>query len=301
MIRGTGLAGVVLLLALAGKGQAEEVYSIKLREADKGVTVFVEKTETISEKSNVTDATGKALRDKDEKGMEESVYHETILEKPADRKSPTRLQRRYDKAAVKTGDKVQTQPYQGKTVIIEEKDARYRFRIEGGDELTGDSASYLDMEFNRAGHRALDWNKLLLPGHEVKVGASWQIDTQALARQWEKGIDIEIDAAKTTASGTLRRVYQKDGRRFGVLELSLELPLTAFTRARKLPLLPGSRMTVHMTADACIDGSVDTCVMEGSMRMNVTANLPAKDGTQTKLTLAVESTSKETRKEEAKK
>jgi hypothetical protein len=286
MVRGKGLAGVIAIFGLAGLGQAQEAYSIKLREADKGATVFVEKTETIIEKSNLTDAGGKALRDKDEKGMEEFAYHETILEKPSDNKLPTRVRRRYEKATVKTGDKVQALPYQGKTVINEEKDGKYHFRFEGGDELTGDNAQYLDREFNRAGNRALDWKKLLLPSQEVEVGATWQIDTQALARQWERGIGMEIDAAKATASGTLRRVYQKDGRRFGVLELSLELPLTAFDRARKLPLLPGSRMIVHMTADACIDGSVDACV---------------KDGTQSKLTLAVESTSKETRKEEAKK
>jgi hypothetical protein len=78
--------------------------------------------------------------------------------------------------------------------------------------------------------------------------------------------DMELDAKKVKGTGKLVKVYDKDGHKYGVMEVTIELPLLKMgTPAGAKPLGEGSFMKLDLTADGCIDGSVVSGGMKGKM------------------------------------
>src|SRR5439155_714677 len=134
--------------------------------------------------TTVKDPAGNTLDDRAQKTSEVNRYREEVLEKEPGRRA-TRLRRQYEKAQARTDDQAETLPYQGKTVLIEKKGDKYRFRIEGGAELTGKDARFLDKEFNAKGRTEDEsqLEKLFLPDKAVPVGASWKLDLERIAKE----------------------------------------------------------------------------------------------------------------------
>src|SRR5262249_41330080 len=143
-----------------------------------------------------------------------TVYRETILEKPAGARLPTKLKRHYEKAEVTLDDTVTKLPYHGKTVLIEKKENGYRFSYEGGAELKDKEAALLAREFHKQ-ETAPDFTKLYLPGQPVEVGESWKPDAAAILKEYKTVDGPQADEAKVRATARLDRVHDKDGRRFG--------------------------------------------------------------------------------------
>src|SRR5262249_50246140 len=177
----------------------------------KGDVEQTEKVLTEQTKLKILDPQGNALKDSDEKKTTSFVYKETILEKPDGKKKATRLSRHYDKAEVTKEGKAQTRSYQGKTVLIEKKDGKYHFSIEGGDEVKAEEAQELNKEFNKEMDVDKDWTQLMLPKKAVKVNESWKIDGAVFAKDLEKefGGAMQIDAAKMVATGKLLKAHKK--------------------------------------------------------------------------------------------
>jgi hypothetical protein len=142
------LSQMLGLIWAPGAGRAQETYTIRLKEEARGHRHKVEKRFTGESAMKVVDSQGNPLQATEENEKERFVYEETILERPEGLK-PTHLRRRYEVAQTNIGTDNQTFPYLGKTIDIQKKGDRYHFRVEGGEQLSGADAQFLDQEFNK--------------------------------------------------------------------------------------------------------------------------------------------------------
>src|SRR4051794_23339335 len=148
MLRSLGWVAAFALLTASAGAQDDKAYSIKFRKPADGETSLVQKSEKGDEDLKIADNNGNPLKDEAKKTEKTFVYRETVLARKGTAR-PTRLKRAYQKAELTANGETKALPYQGKTLLIEKKDGKYAFHIEGGDELTGDDAKHLDEEFNK--------------------------------------------------------------------------------------------------------------------------------------------------------
>lgn len=291
MIRKIGLLAAIVLVVQGGTRAQDGSYTIKVKEPGKGETVLVERSEVITNSTRVEDAVGKALQDDTTKGVMSATYKETILEQEG-KKRPTRLRREYAKAQLKMGDKTIDLPYNGKTILIEkQKDNKYHFKVENGPELTGPDVEPLDKEFNTGGAEdTFDLEKHLLPKAAVRINDTWKLDMAALAKDFSSNTQVEVDAPKAAGTGQLKKVYQKEGRSFGELHFLIDMPLKSVPgdQGKKLELKPGSKASLDVTLDVCIDGTSVAGSMKGKMKMNFQAAVPLGKEATGRLTAATE-------------
>jgi hypothetical protein len=306
MVRSIRLA-VALGLALApAAARADEAYAIKIKEPAKGDVSQVDSTDKTDSQTKLLDAAGKlfadpngkAVLDKAETTEKAAAYRETVLDKEPGKRRATRLERHYDKAQATAGGKAKDLPYQGKTVVIEKKEGKYHFRIKDGAELEGDDAKQLDEEFNKDPDEEFDLQKAVLPGKAVAVNGTWKLDMGPLVASFARATKMQIDADKAEGSGKLVKVYDKDGARFGVMELHLDLPLKEMGEGKnKLALEAGSKWTMDITLDGCIDGSRLDGTRKSVSKIDATGAVPLPDGSKAKLTVVATGNSQETSKE----
>src|SRR5260370_10767261 len=135
MVQSAWLLMVLSLVPGPGRGNAEETFTFKIKASNKGDRSQVDKQATDQSTMQLEDSQGNTVQAKEETKAEKFVYQETILEKPAGQARAARLRRHYDLAEAKTGDDRRTLPYQGKTGVISKKGDRYRFQIDGGEEI----------------------------------------------------------------------------------------------------------------------------------------------------------------------
>jgi hypothetical protein len=288
LVRILSVAVVFGLVAGPAWGQGDKAYTIKIKKLGKGQSERVEKAEQSTQAVKVMDNNGNLIEEKEEKKARDFVYVETVLEQKGSQKA-TKLTRKYEKAVETKEGKDTTLPFQGKTVLIEKKGDKYEFRVEGGEELTGEAAEALNKEFNKKGQ--LDdatLVKLLLPDRAVKVGESWQIDSKVIEKAFGEGAELELAPGKTAATGKLVRAYKKGGRQYGVITLHLRLmPKSVSQKGNKIPLQPNSQMTLEMTVDTCIDGSSTnhTATFRGDAAIE--ALLPNPDNPMARLALTI--------------
>src|SRR5262249_14419819 len=243
------------------------------------------KTEQSAQQIKI-DKDGNVLKEKEEKHGHTCAYRETVLEKKAGAKKAARLKRHYDKAVVTSDGELQTLPYEGKTVLIEQKGWRDALRVEGGREIKGPDAKFLDEEFNKKKAGGGDFEKLLLPGKAVKVGESWKIDPALVNKGLQAGSGMELDPDKTSATAKMEQGYREDGRQIGAMTLGLEVTPGALKNAgQTVRVQPGAKMVLEMTLDACIDGS--QAVGDGTLALTITAEALLPDPDQPMFTLTV--------------
>jgi len=289
MLRTLSLAALLGLLAGPARAGDPQTYTIKLKKAGEGSVSRVDKSESGTRTIKATDNDGNVLQDKEEKTGKHYVYTATILEKPAGKKA-TRLKRQYQKARVIEDGEERKLPYEGKTVLIEKKGERYVFRIEGGEELTGDDARRLDREFNKKEEISdEELEKAMLPGKAVRLNEEWKIPAAILAKAFG-GEGLTLDAEKSTASGKLVKAYKKDGRQFGVLVYRMKLEVKSATDdGKKIQFQPGSLLEMEVRGDACIDGSSSTGLGTITARSRVEALVPTPDMPKGRVTVTVRS------------
>lgn len=146
-------------------------------------------------------------------------------------------------------------PFHGKTVLLERNKNGFRCRIQDGETLTGDDATLLgDLPSTEENN---ELSQLLIPREPIPVGGEWKIDARGVAAIF--GSPSNPEASK--GGGRLARVYQKDGRRYGVLVIHIDLGVKGAVdiAAGKANFKPGSRVILDVVQDCCIDGTrVDT-------------------------------------------
>ncbi len=268
MIRNLTLAALGLLVVPVC-AQAQEAYALKIKRPGQGDTLLVEKADRSLQQVKVSDLKDNVLNDKEEREAHAAVYRETILEKKPGARA-ARLKRSYTRADRTVDGVTKALSYQGKTVLVEQKDGKYAFRIEGGGELSGADAVLLDREFNRKKLDANEFVQFFLPARPVKAGEAWQPDRALVNKGFQDGTGFEVLSEKTVATGKLTRVYQKDGRLFGVVALHLEITPKSLPQGdKRLAIQPESRVVIDVTLDGCLDGSA--AVISGTVASVVNA------------------------------
>lgn len=292
-----GLA--VVPLPAAGQDKAEK-YTLKIKSPQAKQAFDVVSTGKKSISFKVVDANQNVAVDKTEDTITKFIYREVGLEKPAKEPKFTKLERHYSTAERRANGKRVTLPYQGKTLsITKEKHGGYEFALDDGEKLSIDESTELIEEFNKGGLGGV--MELLLGRSEpVTVGETWKVDAAKLAEGFEKNANLTIDPAKSTLSGKLVRAYKKDGRQFGVIELTIDLAVTAFIQdGNKLPTKDSS-FKLNLECDLCIDGSADQSAIKGTLEANIRATVE-QNGMQLTLTIGLQGEVNQTRREAGKK
>jgi hypothetical protein len=254
MIHRTSAFIVLLLLSTAGRGQAQESYTLKLKETAQGDSYLFRHTDNIKTTTKIVDDQGnsqKALTDTRGKAF---AYVESILQKPAGQAVPTALRRGYRKAVISWNDRTQTLPMDGLAVLIDKKDDKYEYRLENGAKLTAEDIAELDLDFNKRTFNFLDQD--VLPAKAVKLKDTWSLDGAVLLQGMSKDELQKFDRDKAKLNATLVKVYDKNKSQFGVVEFQFELPLAAGAMVGKGFKVLGGKLVIQGTFDGCVDGSL---------------------------------------------
>ena len=271
---------VVLVVVAPTSVRAQEKYTIKLKEVGIGDTLRTESKETTVTKSQTIGEKDKQPgKTTEEKLTRDLLFLETVVERPAAQKMPTKIKRVYEKATLTpfmggaAGD-AKPQAYHGKTVLIEKKQAGYVFRIEGGDAFKD---STLDNEFN--GGQQESHKRLFLPSQPVAVGDTWKVDTAPLLHGFKQ--DEKVTVKKAEGTGKLVKVYKKDGRQFGVIETAIAMEFTVEVKEAdpktKGTLSAAQKLTMKVTFDGCVDGTLAEGRVDSSSEYHSTSVFRAPD------------------------
>jgi hypothetical protein len=263
-----------LAMALSPLAAPAQEYPIKLAKPGPGEAFQVKVENNTDVDFKLLDAGGNAVMDKKEVKGHLFIFREVGLERGPAGGDLVKLKRTYKKAQRTVDGDRRTLPFQGETVLINKKEGASTFQIEDGEVVEGEDAKELAEEFNKGGAGKL--LEVFLPKKAVKVNEAWAFDTAMLAKDFMKDGKIEIDAAKSTGAGKLLRVYQKNGRQFGVIELTVTLPVTALINdGNKTPTKQG-KLVIKVESDRAIDGSLDESLLkvsfDGDIRGEINAN-----------------------------
>ncbi|MFO0826235.1 MAG: hypothetical protein U0792_24470 [Gemmataceae bacterium] len=225
--------------------RAEEKYDLKLKyQADVGKSVVVKTTGDDQGGWRVFDADGKLLRTI---GGTKRVTNYTLTVFSRDKSIET-WSRAYDTANKTEDGKTKTFSYQKRTVLFERKDEVTRAGVVGKPPLDTEDLNKLIDRANEKGPTTEEWVRAILPRGPVAVGETWDVDP-VIASKTPADFEVERKGAKGTA--TLKKVYMRDGTRFGVIQLDLKLGLKRFVGITCDPILAD----ITITIESAIDGT----------------------------------------------
>jgi hypothetical protein len=245
------------LIALAGCGQpsgkggdtkapADKAYTIKIKTfPDQGKSVSHQESKTDTGSIKISDDKGKLLNEQKQDSSEEDSFTETVLEKGD--KTPKKIKLVYDKAVKTEGGKSDPRSYQGLTVLLTWIDGKYDVEPEGKGTIAPKDLK----EFAKRNHEA-EVIDILLPSKAVKVGDKWPVDVLAFTKLLGDG-EMELDQGKSKGEGKLVKVYDKDGKQYGDIEVDLKLAPKGM--GQELKFDPPGDFTMKITVKAPIDGS----------------------------------------------
>jgi hypothetical protein len=252
-------------------------FTIKFKESGDGDVALVKKSDTTVTKVLVEDAGGGVLADQNETKGDTLEFKETTIKRAAG-KSPTKLMREYVKAQSVKGDTAEDWGLQGKTVLIEKKDKQFHFTYKDGSQVEGKAAAALAKEFGKKSDTSKEIEKMILPQKAVNVGESWKIQMAKIVTELSKE-GMTLDATKATGKGTLVKAYKKNGRQFGEMRFSLDIPVATVGKGTAtLTFAAGAKILMDLSLDACIDGSSDAGVMKMKMTMRGDATTKGAPG-----------------------
>jgi hypothetical protein len=246
---------VCVVLALVGSASAQEKFTVKPRNDQQGDITNIVREEKAEESIRLLSPDGKEVQKKSQTSTLSTSFREEILAKVAGERA-TKLTRTYTKAELKIGENSEDLAYKGKTVLIEKSGAAYKFSVEG-KALEGRDQGTLPKDFDAKKPSEEESEKLFLPNKPVAEGETWTIDAKELLirmagnkEEAQKTFDVE----KAKASGTLTKAYKKGTAQFGVIEFNVSVPMKLFSG--RFPCKDGATLSIKITGDLCIDGSI---------------------------------------------
>ena len=247
---------------------ADEAVTIKVKRLAAGDVVRTDKSDESTETTTVT-AGGKDQKQED-KSSNKAKFTDEVLAADGTSVKPTKVKRAYETAeAVRKGKDVEL-GLAGKTVLIEKGADKYAYTLDGKP-VAAAAKDVLDREYNRAGMAAFE--DVMMPKNAVKVGEKWQVEPAVLAKLF--GEQMTIDTDKTKVSGKLVKTYDKGGVKYGVIEFTIDLAITAMKSPMgELPASDGSVMSFVVSRDGCIDGTALDDVMTGNIKADIGIKLP---------------------------
>lgn len=257
--------GVVVLLAAVAVAQvaAQDAVAIKFADPKAGERVQVTEDET----AVVTTTVKGMSQDKVDKSMKSVVYVEECVTPPeAAGKKSLKATRTYSKIEGSKDGQPLDAGLVGKTIRIEKAGGKYTFTVDGKP-VAGAIAAELEQAYNKPdGTSAKDF----FPETPLKAGDTWKVDSKKLLAGLADD-KFTFDAAKAAMTGKLVKTYQKDGAGYGVFEVKASLPITGLGPKNPLTVKPGSQMTLTLTGDGCIDGTVPGGETATKMQLRIEA------------------------------
>ena len=265
----------VLSLVLTPLASPAQEYAIRLGKPGPGDQLQVKVDNATEVEFKALDSSGNAVVEKKEIKGHQFIFRQTGIERGPSGGDLVKLKRTYKKAQRTLDGDRRTLPFQGETVLIEKnKDGPFTFQIVDGEVVEGEDAKELHEEFNKGGIGKLF--EMFQPKQAVKVGETWKLDVAMLAKEFSKDGKIDIDAAKATGAGKLTKAYQKGGVQFGVVELTLTLPITHFDHEGNKTAVKEGKLVIKLETDGAIDGSMQPSQLrasfDGGFRGDITAN-----------------------------
>jgi hypothetical protein len=247
------LIAALVLLPLVAAGAHAQTYTIKIKGSP-----GVGKSVTVNEKAKMNIAFAVALDNnvlKEEKKVvnEEKQHTEKVL--AANDKGPTKFSRAYSKAIKGDGDNLNKLSYEGKTIVFERN----------GDKFESEAGEVEEKELKdllKDVNKKVD-DAVFAPKSPVKIGETWKIAKEALGGllgELKDGADFD----KFKGQGKLVKVYQKDGKQWGTLDITFSVPLKKFG---PLDLDKPIPFDLKMTLDTAIDGSSTANQLKGTLKL----------------------------------
>jgi len=259
-----GLAVVALFFA-GGISQAQDTYTIKLKQAAKGDNFNVKASESNKQVTDVMDGKGQSLKESTESETKKYVYTALITEKAPGQAKADAFRRTYDKAVITKDGQTRTSSLEGKTVVFTKKGDKFEYRFEDGKELTPEQIADLDDDPGKGGSEVSDTD--FMPKKAVKLNETWSVDPKVIAQKDpETSMIFDMDKAKIT--GKLVRVHKKGDTQFGVIELEVNLPVKTGFEKDGFKVQSG-KMLMNVTFDVCIDGTSLAGTRKGTIAMDI--------------------------------
>src|SRR5262249_25319320 len=130
---------------------------------------------------------------------------------------PKEVRRTYARAVDIVNDKVQSLPYQNRTVLFELVKDKYEVTAAGEPKLPEADLAALAKKVGKQ-----DAVMAYLPAEPVKVDQEWPIDIQKVAKLYGE-VGTLLDIANSSGTAKLVKVYQSKGQYFGVIDLKMAL------------------------------------------------------------------------------
>jgi hypothetical protein len=212
-----------LTLTLASGASTAQSYNIKIKfSPDVGKTTVYKESESGTTTQLMGDGDGKTLREEKTTTGFERVFAETVLE-TGEKGRPTKWKRTYEKATAIENGKTTTRSLEGKTVLFEIKEGKVTATPQGDAKIEPK-----DLEWLRKTNKDIDQSEWIgfLPKKAVKVGETWKVESKEVGELLKESTrDAGVDLADGGADGVLSKVYEKDGKQFGVIDLTIKLTM----------------------------------------------------------------------------
>jgi predicted Zn finger-like uncharacterized protein len=241
----------------AGSGEDTKIYSINLRSHPrKGKSALIHETDKQKGTIKFFDAQNKPTQEVKMDESKEIACRETVIEDGDGR--PRIYKETYENAVATKDGKPRAEAYKGRTMVFEWKDGKYQMKPASGPAPTGKDRDSLS---ERPAKHEFDAG--LMPGKDVKVGDTWKIPAEALAKAFAPSGELDMEQSKGEAK--LTRVYDREGDQWGAIEFTLNL---------KYKGAQGMRFDPPATAD--FKGTLDTPLHGTSTARRMTYTGPFK-------------------------
>jgi hypothetical protein len=261
------------LLAATPAFGADETYTLKLYQSKKGDKS--EHTKNEDSKSVITFTAGGNEKKENETGAKKEAYTEEILEKKVGDRLATKLTRTYTAAEKTEKGNTTKAVYTGKTVLIEKKDDKYTFSVDG-KALTEEDAPDLFKSFSSK-KESEPQTQDFMPDEPIKVGGSWKVPADKSEKVFKtlgEG-NLKVDAKKSTITGKLLKVYKKGDVQYGVMELTVTAFVTEVDIGGQfVKATAESKIGFTASVDTCIDGTVEFEDSKITVVIDLTTDIP---------------------------
>jgi len=221
-------------------------YTIKLKAyPDKGQVISCREIDKQTGVIRFLAPDGKLLKEESTNEETEEIYTLTVLE-PGER-APAHYRQIFGKAMASTA-REKKRSYEGLAVDFILKGGSYKLSVPEKAEVTEKDREALLTRANGDLQAGLD--QIFQPDKPVKEGESWTVPFALLNRGF--GALGKLDPDKTRGSAKLMKVYEKEGKQFGAIEINLGL---AFQKLDEIPFDPPARFQINGALDTAIDGS----------------------------------------------
>ena len=246
-------------------------YTLKASFPRVGVTVGHTHKSKMEMTGEILDNQGKRTKELNKRKLEHRIWKETTLAANADGEDDwTKLRVFFDRYEIDEHEDKPPERFKlaGIAILIERRENGVVFTDEEcglrvPESLTTELRKYYGPKGSPDSEQEFVPHRDILPDKPVRAGQSWDISGAKIAKSLGRSPVFEADPDKTVAKGKLIRAYEKDGHRFGVIEVDATLSTKG---GKDVSMSANSKMNVRIQYDGCIDGSV--CEVKATVKMD---------------------------------